>query len=398
MLKISAPMGKMEKQKTHPLPAFILFISMIGALFSMLQISPPQTPGMVPLAESFRVLFNLLFTISEQNQAYLYERFTVSVPPESYANYATVALGILVLLTAVYIAVMQKLKSKAMCAALFLLCTGVQIYFGVFAAPVWNVLLYAALAWFLLRGANPVVFAAAVMAVALVALLLFPGQSPWLLQTSETIRDRFGNTQERPMTVDATTGPGAQDTTQAQDLQVQAEAADYGDTPAGQTYGIDREERFSGSQIGAAIGQRLWVLWLIGAAFVAGFALWFLTRIVAAYMRQAVFNSPDCAAAIDSMFKHLVEWLAAFGIARQNSAYAAYATGVDAALPGNFAQNYLEMVDLWQKSAYSNHAMTENDRRRMRGFLDDTRHALAKSVNPFVRVRLKLRLLLQSEM
>ena len=398
MLKLTTPIK--NPKNANFLRAALLFISITGAFFSILQIPPLQPPGILPPLESFRVLLNHLFTISEANQAYLYERFAVSVPPESYAAYAATALGILILLTGGYIIVMEKLQSKTMGGALLLLLTGVQIYFGVFAAPVWNIMLYAALAWFFLCRANRAVFAGGVVAVAVVAALFYPGASPWLSQTSEAIRDRFGNIQTRPAATNTLEGEVLQNPPPAQPMDMRPGAAGYGNDPGDQAYGIDRDQRFSGSQIGAAIGQRIWLLWLIGAAFVMGYAMWFLLRVVKAYRRLAVFNSPDCRAAIDSMFRHLARWLAAFGAAPQGggvACYADYAPGLAGVLPGRHSQEYLQMVELWQKCVYSSHPMTEDDRRRMRGFLDDVRRALSKTVNPVVRLQVKLRLLLQAE-
>jgi len=365
----------------------------------MLEISGlPQTFGIVPPLESFRILLNHLFTISEQHQAYLYQRFAVSVSPENYANYIFVALGIIAVLLAAYIFIMQKQQSKIMCVIMLLCFTGLQIYFGVFAAPIWNIIFYVAIAWFLLREANIMAFIGVSAAVIFAAMVFYPGANPFLAQLSETIRDQFGERLERPITTEASLQQDALTTQQALEHEIREEAVGQGnDLQGGQAYAIDRDERFTGSQIGAAIGQRIWLLWLIGLAFVIGFILWFLAKLKDAYKRRALFNSPDCAAAIDSMFKHLMAWLVEFGINPQNSAYAEYASQLDAILPSEYAQNYLEIVDLWQETMYSNHIMTEGDKKRMRSFLDSTRNALAKGVNPLARARIRLRLLLRNE-
>jgi len=396
VLKINVPEYTNKKNPIFfAFTAVTLFVGIMGALFSMLEISYlPQDVGATTPLDSFKILLNQLFTISEQHQAYIYDRFVVSVPPESYGSYIFVALGIIGTFVAAYIYIMHRQKSRAMCLCIFLLFTGVQVYFGVFAAPIWNIVLYGAIAWFLLRGANKVVFASTVIIIASMVLLIYPGESPFLSQLSENIRDQFGETTERPVLMADAPPQEASAQEQAQDLEMREEAASPGSGQQGREYGIDRDERFSGSHLGAAIGQRLWVLWLIGLAFTVGFALWFMGKIIAAYKRQAVFNSSDCAAAIDSIFKHIVEWLVEFGINPQNQAYSSYAEQLEHIVSGHYADNYRKIVELWQKAVYSSHTMTEKDKKRMHSFLHDTKNTITKSLNPFARVRMRMRLFL----
>ena len=397
MLKINAPGYTNKKNPTFfAFTAVALFVSIMGALFSMLEIFHlPQELGVTTPLDSFKILLNHLFTISEQHQAYIYDRYVVSVPPESYGSYIFVALGIIGAFVAAYIYIMHRQKNRAMCLCVFLLFTGMQIYFGVFAAPVWNIVLYGAIAWFLLRGAKKTVFASTVIVIALIGILVYPGESPFLSQLSENIRDQFGETIEQPVTIAAIPPPEMYVTDQAQYLEMWEETAglDYSQQ-GGPEYGIDSEERFTGSQIGAAIGQRLWVLWLIGLAFAAGFALWFIAKIVAAYKRRAVFHSADCTAAIDSMFKHAVEWLIEFGVDPRNHAYAEYAKQMEPILPAEYTNNYRKIVELWQETVYSNHTMTEHEKIEMRAFLNDTKIAISKKLNLFARIRMRIRLYL----
>jgi len=400
LLKITIP--AQEKQKNHILSILtsaILFIGTMGALFSMLQISAfPQSLGIVSPLESFRILLNHLFTISEQHQAYVYERFVVSASLENYINYILTAIGIIAAFLAAYILIMQKLQSKVMCIVILVLFTGLQIYFGVFAVPVWNIILYVALAWFLLRNANIAAFVSVSAVVIFAAILFYPGASPFLAQLSETIRDQFSERQERHIVMEATPQQDAFTAQQAQALEMREESAGTGDgLEGGQEYGIDRDERFAGSQIGAVIGQRIWLLWLIGLAFAVGFILWFLVKLRDAYKRRAIFNSSDCVAAIDGMFKHLVAWLVEFGVDPKNGAYTSYVNQFDDILPSEYTPNYLKAVNLWQETVYSDHVMTEGDKKRMRLFLDDTKNTLANNINPFARVCVKLRLFFRNE-
>jgi len=387
MMKIHP--GKTAK-KTFTAIAF--FICIMGALFSMLEIRLLSFT-IIPPVESFKILLNHLFTISEQHQAYEYMRFAVSVPPESYGHYIFTAITLVAVTAAIYTFIMQKYESKAMCICIFLLFTGAQVYFGVFASPVWNIALYAAIAWVLLPKAKFAAFAGIVVIMVLAAILFSPGSSPLLAELSENIRDQFGEQAERPVAAQAPLQELSAEQ-QMQDLQMHHDTTGQTDQPSGNAFGIDRSERFSGSQIGTAVGQRLWVLWLIGLAFTVGFAVWFLAKFIAAYKRRQIFDSADSNLAIHSMFIHLIHWLVEFGIVPQNFAYSQYVNQVETMFCSEYAKNYLSVVGLWQKAIYSNHTMAESDKKQMRAFLNETKHILTKRVNPFARAIVRMRLFL----
>jgi len=362
----------------------------------MLEISTPQYVGVTAPLGSLKILINHLFTISEQHQAYLYQRFIVSVPPDSYANYIFIALALIAVVIAAYIFIMQKLKSKIMCVCILLAITSIQIYFGVFSAPVWNIVLFTVVAWILLHEANIMAFAGFTVAVVFAAMLAYPGANSYLAELSEAIRDQFGERVERPVVM-AAAPQEISAIEQAGNMEMREEAIGQdGNHEGGQEYGIHRDERFAGSQIGAALGQRLWVLWLIGLAFAIGFVVRFLLKLKDAYKRRGVFNSQDCAAAIDSMFKHIIEWLIEFGVDPLNRPFADYAEQIKIILPGEHCKNYLEILYLWQEAVYSSHTMTENDKKQVRLFLNNTKRALVKTQNPFTGQWVKFRLFLRN--
>ena len=399
MLKINVPILENKKNPIHTiLLAAALFIGIMGAFFSMLEISTlPPTLRITNLLSSFKVLLNHLFTISEQHQAYLYERFLVPVSPEYYLIYVFFALIFIAITAALYIFIMLKLKSKIMGFFLFFLLTSLQIYFGVFATPIWNIILYTAIALALLQKARIVAFATASAVVVVIVLFIFPGPNANIAILSENIRDQFGQILERPIAATTPLTHLAHTTPQTQEVEMREEEAGIGDTPeGGHEYSIDRDERFAGSQIGAAIGQRLWVLWLIGLAFLVGYIIWLANKIFAAYKKQAAFNSTDNATAIDSMFKHLTEWLIEFGINPQNHAYAEYVNQLGPILPTEYAESYPQIVELWQETIYSNHTMTEEDKNQMRLYLNEIKTTLTKPLNPLARAKVKAKLFLRT--
>jgi len=357
-----------------------LFIVTIGALFSILRLPFPPAINIISPIESFKILANHIFTISEQYQAYLYRHFTVEVSPQNYENYIFVAL--LIIATLLVVLILAAHKIKIIYAVIFFTFTALQIYFGAFAAPLWNIALYTAIACAVLRKANLAFLSGAVIVAAIMALLFFPGASPSLAQLSETIRDQFGQQQERQVVIDSAPHESSQ-----QIETTQMDIADDG-LAGGQELYIhhDYDERFAGSQIGTAFGQRLWILWLIGLAFAVGFVIWFLQKLLAAFKRRAMFNSPDCRIAVDAMFKHIISCVIHHGTKPKNLAYTRYAT--------HFPQEarYFSILDLWQKATFSDHEVTVGDKQQMRVFLTDTLNLLVKRKPLLARTAVRFQL------
>ena len=384
-----------------------LLIVITGALLSMLEITAPQTTAAVPLriqsiTDGFMLLFNRLFTVSEQYQSYIYEKFTVTVPANSSDSYIFVALAIIALATVAYCGVMVKRKSTVMCLCAFVLFAGVQIYFGVFPAPAWTITLFAALFAAVMHstigGAKSLRSLAPFCSLAIIllvtAIITYPGTNPILSEWSEAMRDRFDEKIERPVT--ARMNPQELLTTeQLLELQRSAETVNRDENqPGGEEYNTENQQRFSGSQIGTAAAQRLWLLWLMLLLFAVGFAAWMLIRYRAYIKRQAEFDSSDCSAAINSMFLHLTRWLIEFGLKKQDNAYSSYSNPLETLMSIEYADEYLTAVALWQEAVYSAHELSPENRKQMRRFLDKTVGLIGSKANLLARARIRLRLML----
>jgi len=356
--------------------AFLLFILSMATFFSILGTVPSYYIAH-PL-DSFKVLFNMLFERSEAYQPYLYERFVLLVRSDFYEGYIFIACVIIAVLVAICCYFCG--KSRIVCFVLLFIFAGVQIYLGVFAAPWWNILFCAMLVWLMLKDANPIFFAITTTLVVAIAIGFYPGTSDFLSQTSNALRDYFGNTVERPV-VGATSPQeiAAQEDLNLLEMQQELAGLNNSEAGMGNEFGTNLNEIFTGSQIGAAIGQRLWVLWLIALAFVFGFLLWFLNKVRKAYKARSLFDSTDNVIAIDSMFKHLQQWLIPFGLAQAGRPFAESAYNI---------KGYASIVTLWQEAVYSNHSITDNDKMKMRAFLEETKKALTR--NPVIKMRLFL--------
>ena len=395
---------KRGSQRLFPwLFAVALLVIAAGSLFSMLEMAIPDRLTVIPLrlqtiADGFALLGNRLFTISEQYQAYKYDMLSVAVPQENHGTYIMVITLIIAIIIAIISYISAKNKSTTMFSCLSLLFLSVQMYFGVFPAALWSILLCAALViaslqstvgFGALRRTAP--FGALMAVLFIVLFLVYPGKSPALTELSETIRDGFDEKVERPIT--AVINPQeALSAEQLLDLQMRAEAAMQNERPGGGEYNTEHNEGFSGSKIGTAVAQRLWVFWLILLLFIAAFIVWSVIRFRAYAKRVAEFDSPDCAAAINSMFLHLVQWLLATGLKTGDAVYSEYVGPIETLVSTEYAGQYLAAVDLWQEAAYSEHELTTDDRLRMRQFMDTTVRRITEEINLLTQAKLRLRL------
>jgi len=393
-----------ERKRSRLLPWFVtsaLMIGFTGAFFSMLELKiPAVTPlpfRLKTLADGFLLLFNRLFSVSEARQAYIYEKFKVSVPAEKTDAYIFVALLIIAVVFAAYFILAAKKRSALMYLAAFLFFTGVQVYFGVFPAPAWSVIYFSILLSAVLfcdgtTGKIPLLVI--IITLLLIACLLFSGANPGITELSETIRDLFNEHVEQPVTeaINQQEKPSAE---KLLELRLREEVSGQNpEQPGGEIFGIEKSPGFSGSQIGAAAAKRLWMLWVIFALFVAAFAAWILKKLADDRKRRAAFVSGDCAVAINLMFLSLVRRLVVFGFVPKSGAYGGNAEQLAGRVSSEYAAEYQSAVTLWQEAVYSSHGMTGDDRLNMRRFYDSTKMLTEGSVDIFKRARLHLRLLL----
>ena len=364
----------------------LLFIATMGAIFSIFQATPAfvfTTP-----AQSFMALANQLFTLSEYHQAYQYNHFILNIAPADYPRYMTLALVIISLITAGYLFVASLKNSGFLYALLLLFVAGVQIYFGVFALHIFNIIMFATTAWLLLKGGNLIVFATTITAIAIISAIFYLGEIPALTNLSEAIRDHLGETVERPIYEDA-----LQD--QLTTMPPPLDLAPEGDLPGGQGIYAQEEDIFAGSQIGAATGQRLWILWLIAL----GFVLWFLTawgiKFYKAYTARKLFASAQAHIAVNAMFKHLTQWFAAFGVTTQHTNFGQYAGQLATLVSADYAQSYLNALNIWQKNNYSANTITQGEQGEIQAFLAHTKKTFLQTRHPIAKNFVRIQLFLQ---
>lgn len=124
---------------------------------------------------------------------------------------------------------------------------------------------------------------------------------------------------------------------------------------------------------------------LLAAAAVALFTGWLVWERKKTARRKARFQDPDAAAAIDAIYRYLMDVLLAQGVPALNGPPAAYATYLDEDL----RDDYLDAAALWEQARFSAGPMTEDQRRRVLRLKDQVWDRVWRRAGIGERLRLK---------
>ena len=338
--------------------------------------------------EGALALGNRLFDASEAVNAYAYHHFSVSAP-EDTAIHAALPL-IAVLGGALCCAVC---RARGAAVALFLGLAAFLAYFGVMPPLRRSAVLFALLAWLLARGreghgiAVPVGAAAVLLAVVLIA----PQPNAAVETQSEHVRDMLSEAasdvwQRAPLTEEEVNRTH-------QESRQHEEAASAEQTEAGGqafAHQTQSEQEISLPQRFDLLRTILLLLAVVAVLVLPFLPFLLLTRARRrARARQAAFADADNAAAIRAMFRHVMDWLQACGLAAENRSFSACEGSAGALLSTDYAAQYAAAVPIWQEAAYSDHAMTAQQRRTVRELLETTEKTLYEKADRRTKFRLK---------
>ena len=382
--------------------AIALFWGLMGSFLSMLQWEFSRmgalfeaTFSFYGLSDGFALVFNRLFIISEQNNAYRYVMFNIGSPESAWDGYIAVALIYVAVLFALLSTVIIYLGKKSLVAAVFLLIVFAQVYFGVFPSAGWNIVLFATLA-LILAYRNIKGQAVAIAGIALVAAVLgavYPGENLALSEFSESIRDNFDTR------ISQITGTPII----TQDMMIEYDQIMLGLNVAGvqedtlhespvQDYYVEYYEIPRGAEIGIVNPDAsILPMILVFIAIVLALAgVHFVPRLWKAAKRRKGFDLDDCTTAIDNMFVYMLEWLAVHGLIRKNVVFSAYAPELASLISPEYSEEYEHVTALWQKAMYSSHPPGEAERQRVKDFLNKTMTVVWKNSGAVTKMKIKL--------
>ena len=356
-------------RRIHRIKAGIFFVIFGAGLASLVGLAWPV--GFTSVGQSFLVLFNQVFTLSEAAEAYVYNHFDVAVGVEMYGRYIFVAYGLMMLL------VLGCVQFRVSIIGLMVAFFGLQIYFGFGPFWIFNGLVLVAGIFAIFPKASVAGVGIAGVVAVVVGLFFYTGPSDGLDQLNRDIRDFLGNPVYRTIFTDPPPPQFAYQIYQ-QDVDMYL---DEGQLPQ-DDLDIEEEEIFAGSQIGAAVMQRIWILWLIGLAFLIGFIANGLYKIYLAHKRRKAQ-----LATVDGTFQIAMAWLVEFGLVPVggNVGYQQLTFADD-----GYQQQFAQAVDMWEQTVYGEEHPATMD--GMMRFLQNTKALAATQCNPIVACRKKIKI------
>ena len=342
-----------------------------------------------------KLLSNMLFEASEKYQLYEYDKFEIA---ES-ASDTIFALLILSVMLAALLSFSLYRKNIFVITSVFLMFTGVQIYFGVFPPVLANIFLYTAFAAAVIYCSPARAFVSrhscvtAIIALAVLSVIILivrTGANPSLHSLSEFIRDQFDEKVERPVNTAMRQYNESRGDTSTQELLRRNPVSRQRNDNNAAEYGIDYDYDDSSSQAGTVRPRVLLPILLFFFIITAAPAAWIILRLRRESKRRKLFDSADYSAAIDAMFKYLMDCLISYGLKPKNDVYSKYTEQIKEFSQKEYADKYLNAVNIWQEALYSEHNMTEVQRAFMRSFMEDTMEMVNKNVGILTRFKLSL--------
>lgn len=321
-------------------------------------------------ADGVKLFLNRFFAASETRQAYTYEMFDVSANEAAWQNCIRYALIHLGLISGMIVATAFHLRIKSLLVVTFAAFAGWVAYLGVSPAWGWTVALAAAL--LLAFPAQPsespalprlALCGAGLTMLALICgavLMLAPGEDERLSAWDEQVRDALALSTVAYS--DQQRDPAENNGSQSGNTQQFQEE----DTPPD----LDGED-FSWPVPPAAL-----------AAIIIAALLLFIPAILSDLLKKRRarnrqdLDDPDNNVSIRAMFLYSLRWLKIGGLTPENVPFSDYAGQVGTVLSETHRAAYEEILPLWQEAAYSTHVMTNEQRARMLGFIDQTQQAV----------------------
>lgn len=315
------------------------------------------------------IMMNDFYEMAEFAQAYLYKR--LPVPETASELFGAVWIScFLGFVTALPLS--DKRRPAIMLLAMLIMFA--VAYYGIIPSWICIAVLLTALILTVSRGS-----VLSVLPLLLVGLLVFgaimlidPGESYGISRMDENFRDRFAFHSallENPDQFKT-------DTEQLEEQEEETEDFDGGNVFKGD-YGPY-----------VAIGVIVLIAALIGTG-----VYFFLKRLKR--KQEAVrygIDSSDPKTAVTAMFPYSVRWLRACGIGSETprgEPFSAMLPKVSEELSGDYGKTFGSMYSLWKEAAYSDHAVSEENRQDMKNFMGETIKLVRKKSTTKDKLKIK---------
>lgn len=339
-------------------------------------------------SDGWKALLNRVYTASEAVNSYRYERFAVSEAQD--VRLASALLGLLIASLSGYLIASRRSWAALLCA--LLLALG-QAYIGL-SLPSWvNLLLFSGLGLLCLSGANARSATACLLVALLTGILvisIWPQTNQRLEDASERARDWLSSTAIALSGQSATISENAAHETR----HVRALSLETGDDDAQEerSYRLVTVEEAQISKPRWIDYLRIFLLLLLAIALVVLPFLPFLflnARRQKARETRAAFDAADRSEAACALFRHVAAYLEATGCGGGNALYRAWPERIRERLPEEYVERFTACGRTFERAAYSDHEITEQELQEMRILLEETEALLYEQADRRQRWRLR---------
>ncbi len=330
------------------------------------------------------VVINRLFAASELKQAYVYNKFAVLSPEESWQSCIRYAMFSAGLASGIVCGIALRYRLKLLIAFIFLALAMSVAYLGVSPSWEWIVMMAVVLPALMLnlrlgRGNSMAmgtcaVGIAAVAVVSLLVLMLWPGEDMRLSEWDEHARDILSMNNV------------------AYSDRVEPEKEQETQPPE------EEREFYQEEDVQADFGGNSFE-WLVPVPTVAvillAALLLFLPAVISdlqkkrrARNREGI-ESGDNSASIRAMFLYTLRWFRLGGLVPKNLPFSGYAEQIEELFSPELRAEFESILPLWQEAAYSKHEMDEEKRRLMQQFMEDAKSRVWESSGRIRRILAK---------
>ena len=305
------------------------------------------------LYNGFALILNQLYDSSESNQSYVYDHFSIGEKGDEHP-YLCMRLAVLwttcIFSAAVSLPGIRFRRLVSVIVVIAMLLT--FAYYGL--QPEWIALAVMTLSLIVVCGSGRLGSAWPLLAGALVIfgliILIDPGENMAISRVDENLRDRLSFRTAYFMDY----------------------FSEYDDYEEQQQQEQSRLSQLFSNDSPRGRAARIIVILLPLAILIAVIVI-VVSRLVKKRRKiRAGLDSNDPRTAVTAMFPYAVRWLKPYGLNIANRPFAELLPEVKSEMPGSYSAFYETMLKLWQEAVYSDHEITESNRKTMKQFVEET--------------------------
>lgn len=340
-----------------------------------------------PFREGAKGALNAVFTASESRNMYVYDMF------EEGASQAR--LDVFIVLFSIEITALASIFVRGgHSVILFLFLVLFEAYFGITPPGIYNLLAFCAVLLTLVTkssAVNSAAVAASFGILAAVILTVFPSESVRVEALSENVRDKLDAAVTSTMSLinrDAAEENRVKKEQRLSEMEADGETEMQNGEDIEKITETEREisrpDRINYTKI-------ILISIVILLMFIVPFVPFYLIdrRKKRAETMREQFDSENNSEAVTAMFSHIMSWLESCGIYRSGELYSDAAESIAKTMGEGYRDSFIAALKLWQKAMYSDHALSDEERSKVKSMLEVTENTIYTRESAYRRFKLK---------